>query len=50
MVYEGNMTSNGMRNGWGILYDGEYMLIGWFLNDIHHGNVIMAKGKEWSIV
>ena len=49
MVYEGNMTKDGKRNGFGVLYDGENALIGWFKDDANHGNHVITKGAGWDV-
>ena len=43
-VYEGQMTPNGNKNGWGILYNGMYLMIGWFADDCCVGNCIELDG------
>ena len=42
------MTPNGFKNGWGILYNGMYLMIGWFTDDCCVGNCIELDGK-WQI-
>ena len=49
MVYEGNMTKDGKRNGFGVLYDGENALVGWFKDDANHGNHVITKGAGWDV-
>jgi len=42
------MNDRGERNGFGVLYDGSMMVVGWFVNDVHHGNCTIVrtpKGK-----
>ena len=50
MVYEGTMSKSGLRNGFGILYNGEMALVGWFVDDANHGNGYMVQDKEWKII
>ena len=44
------MTPDCMRNGWGILYEGNMILAGWFKDDNNHGNCMIICGEEWKIM
>jgi len=44
------MSTNGKRNGWGILYDGPFIVIGWFKDDANHGNSMILNGKSWAVM
>ena len=44
-LYEGMMSEDGKRNGWGIWYPTRYTRIGWWENDFLHGNSIVVKAE-----
>ena len=39
-IYEGNMTPNRKRNGWGICYTGDKIFVGWWSEGSSNGNMI----------
>ena len=48
-MYEGNMSPDGQRDGFGIWYPDHYTRIGWFKDDSMYGNCITVRAKNWTI-
>jgi len=51
MIYEGNVTEDGIRNGWGITYHnaGKYIDIGWYQEGKCNGNMVSIDTSDYSI-
>jgi len=39
-VYEGNMTPDGNKNGFGVQFFGSYAFASWWKDNLYHGNFI----------
>jgi len=49
-IYEGNVTSDGKKNGWGILYSDENEIeMGWYKNGYRNGNVVTFNASDLSV-
>ena len=51
MIFEGHVSENGQRNGWGITYHngGKYIDIGWYKDGKCHGNMVSLNTSDFSI-
>jgi len=51
-IYEGNMTPDGKRNGWGIYYDAsfDYVSIGWRKDNLRNGNILEIDPKTFEVM
>ena len=47
-IYEGQMTPDGKPNGWGILYAGAFIRVGWWKDFAQSGNNMKLDGN-WNV-